>query len=364
MLLFLLACGPKLSEELKPNASINLNNCNKREHMIALGKGSTEDASIEDGQVKIAKKIQLSISYQSEKISKYVGKTRTFNGKVEKNADAIKTFKKYTKVSSNFDKANLMDVVKGPEKSKGEYRSLVCLNKSKTTQILNDELRPTLSTFQHLAEQAQQKYSVGDIASFSIKYHKAMDLRLKISSSLYVIYSISDHVSTLEAPFNESWNALEYTAETIRGDLNIGLHLSDDVLYTNKEGQKQAFPQPQIFVDAFRKGLENSAITVQTTKKCQPGLSHFISLKVEPICHIERSFRQLDCSVTYHPTLKNCKTNNKLELSISDTNLHEASSQGTGSYEELLRKIAKKEILSSLIQKELRNYFPIIVLED
>ena len=107
MLLFLLACGPKLPDVLQPNASINLKNCNKDQYLVARGIGKSQEESISHGQTQISNQIQSSISSQREMMTEYIGKTRTFNGKIEKNNETIKKFQNYVKVSSSFEHLEL-----------------------------------------------------------------------------------------------------------------------------------------------------------------------------------------------------------------------------------------------------------------
>ena len=139
------------------------------------------------------------------------------------------------------------------------------------------------------------------------------------------------------------------------------LVLDGEVKYYNKQKQQtQTLSQPQFLVDAFRKGLENSALTVRTTSSCQAGITHLISVQVQPDCPEYHALGQSQCFLVYQARLKDCANSSVLDIAISDkkwTGVDRHSS------EQALRKAAENKKGVAIMQKELRNYFPILVLE-
>lgn len=369
MIFLLLACGkkvpieskPNIPSELQPNASIELPNCNTKDYLYARGIGTSGSESVNNARQSISEQIVSSIQTNNSMQTEYIAKTRVFNGKKEDNSETIERFQNNVKISSSFTHLDLMKTVIEPVPTKGNYTSLVCLSKADSNQVLSDALSSKMKEFQNLHQQAMNKFNDNDIASFSIKYHKAMDMHSEIGSQLYVIHSVTGMRSPLEKPYMSAYEEFETTASNIRDDLALGLHLKGNVEYPSKStNEKKSFDQPQLFVDAFRKGLESHALLVRTATKCQSGLSHHISLEVDANCPAYHPLGQAQCFITYKASLTDCKKNDMLELLLSDKKL-----QGLdrASNEKALYKAADSKELNAIMQQELRNYFPIFAVQ-
>ena len=362
MLIYLLACGPKLPSALQ-NSIPNLPNCNDKEYLYAKGIGSTPEASIESARKSISEQIVSNISSQSEMMTEYIAKARSFNGKVEDNTTEIETFNSNVQINSSFAHMELIKTVIEPTQSNGQFYSLACLNKKETSQVISNKLEPKIKKFQTYTKQALQKYEGGDIPSFSINYHKAMELRAEIASELYVIRSATNTRSFLEPSFRESWEKLEETADMIRNDIVIGIHLANTIQFHEiTEKTTKTFTEPNLFVRAFSKELENNALLVRSTDTCQVGLTHFITLHVETNCPPTLNpIGQVQCFVIYKANLKDCATDANLNITLEGKRL-----SGIHRYtsEEALRNAAHTKNLGPIMQEEMRNYFPIIPLSQ
>ena len=110
MLIYLLACGTKLPSALQ-NSAPDLPNCNDKGYLHAKGIGITPEASIESARKSISEQIVSNITSQSEVMTEYIGKARTFNGKVEDNSTEIETFNSNVQVNSSFAHMELIKTV-------------------------------------------------------------------------------------------------------------------------------------------------------------------------------------------------------------------------------------------------------------
>ena len=362
MILFLFACGPKLPAELESNATIMLPNCNQNDYLYARGFGSNPTESVGNARKNISEQITAKITTKTDLLTEYISKARVINGKVEDQSYEQKAFNSNIQTRSSFEHIELMKTIIEPVKSKDNYISLVCLNKAETNKVISNKLAPKADKFNRLTQQALKNQAAGNTAGFSIKYHQALELRPVISSELYIIRSATNTRSSLEAPFRENWDKLDEAAETIRNDSMIGLQLKKDLTFFERKDQTtKTFTQSHIFTNAFRKSLENNALQVQVTSKCQANLTHFISLEVEADCPSYTMTGYAECTVLYKASLQDCRSKAKTEITIANKKLKGMHQRRS---DEALRKAAKSKHLETFVRKELRNYFPIVPLTE
>jgi|GEM_PF-6175116 len=362
MVLFFLACSPKIPAILQDNATIIHPNCNEKDYFFARGLGSTREQSIQNGRVQIAEQIRSKINSQTEMMMEYINETRSVKGVLEENSNELESFRETVKVQSSFDHAELIKTIVNPIEYNGVYRSLSCLDKSQTAQVIGDEIQPLVMQFIHLTKQAKKHHERGDTTSFSSQYNKALPLLKKISPKLYIIQSVSGTASPLEMEFRKSMDILERTADTIRNDIKIGLYFVGDVRFLELSTDKEMIlSSPQLLVEAFRKGLQRNALNVRTAKICDADLTHSISLNIEANCLNYHPFGWAECSLIYNAIIQDCKTKGKFELSIADDKI---TGVDRNSREKSIHKAAESKHINLVMQRELRNYFPIVALDN
>jgi len=359
MIVFLLACGPKIPPELYDNAPVQLENCNEESHIFARGIADTPQEAIQDGHRKIAEKIVSELNSETERMSEYIGESHTVNGKTEEKSEALQVFKQKIEVKSSFAHNELIRDVIEPMQVKSGYRSLSCILKDDINRVMTKDIAPKITQFSSLAEQAHTLYTANDTPGFSVQYYKAMELRPEITPDLYIILSATGQRSRLESGFRTAWNQLETEAKDIRSKLNIGLALSGDVGYHNNHtDQTEIFSQPQVLVDGFRKGLENNALMVQTASSCGGALSHFITLRVTTQCNLN-SLGYFQCVPAYNANMQDCQTNKTLQLAVYDKKWVGIDRNST---ELALSKISEAKHSTIAIRQALKHYFPLLVM--
>ena len=119
-----------------------------------MGIGDTYEAAINNGKQGVSAQIKSDLSASTKQTSQTL-KTGMSDGTYSTNLIQFeKNLLSTIETNTEFENADLIDIVIPPQNYKNQFHTLTCLNKSEAGTILSDELTPLMDSFTKTAKLA------------------------------------------------------------------------------------------------------------------------------------------------------------------------------------------------------------------